>query len=207
MGARVGLEAAEVGHGRIEVEQLRHALRGLADDLVVRIADDERHPGGVFVERTFLPESVFAEVVAVVADEDDEGVLIEPLLLQFREHQAELGVHEGHRGQVGLLGRALRVFAHAVVGHGSIGKGDLGLRGAVGGGVGHELDLILGVFLKILLRRDVRRVRTEEADGQEERLLSLFLQEGDGLGGDLAVGLLGVRAFRGEPAQRAAIVA
>ena len=49
-------------------------------------------------------------------------------------------------------------------------------------------------------------MRSEEAHGQEERLCTLFLEEGDGLRGDLAVGLLGVGAVGGEPAQRATVV-
>ena len=207
MGALVGLEAAEVGHGGVEVDELGDALGGLAVGLAVRVADDEGHAGGILVQRAFLPEAVFAEVVAVVADEDDDGVLVEALLLELREHQPELGVHEGHRRQVGLLGRTLGVLGHAIVGDGGVRKGDRGLRGAVGGGVGDELDLILRVVLEVLLRGDVRRVRAEEAYGQEERLGALLLQEGDGLRGDLAVGLFGVRPLGGEPAQRAAVVA
>ena len=143
----------------------------------------------------------------MVADEDDDRVLVEPLPLQFGEHQAELCVHEGHRGEVGLLGRALRVFGHAVVGHGRIGQGDLRFRGAVRGGVGDELDLILGVVPEIGFRSHVGRVGAEEADRQEEGLGPLLLEETDGLRGDLAVGLLGVGAVGREPAQRPAVVA
>ena len=52
----------------------------------------------------------------------------------------------------GLLGGALGVFGHAVVGHGGVRERDLGLRGAVGGRVRDEFDLILGVGLEVLLR-------------------------------------------------------
>ena len=49
-------------------------------------------------------------------------------------------------------------------------------------------------------------MRTEEADREEERLIALLTQEVDRLRGDLAVGLLGVGAVGGEPADRAAVV-
>ena len=97
-GALVGRQAAEIGNRGVEVDQLGDAFARLPVGLAVRIADDEGHAGRIFVEGAFLPEAVLTEVVAVVADEDDDGVLIEALLLQFREHEAELRVHEGHRG-------------------------------------------------------------------------------------------------------------
>ena len=96
LGALVGTEAAEVGDGGIKVDEFSDTLGGPSVGGITWVADDERHAGRVFVERTLLPEAVLAEVVAVVADEDDDGVLIQALLLELGQHQAELGVHEGH---------------------------------------------------------------------------------------------------------------
>ena len=97
-GTLVGRQAAKISNSRVEVDQFGDTLGRLPVCLAVRVADDERHAGGIFVEGAFLPEAVFAEIVPVIADEDHDSVLIEALLLQFCEHEPELGVHEGHRG-------------------------------------------------------------------------------------------------------------
>ena len=130
----VGTEAAEVGDGGVEVDEFGDTLGGAAIGGVARIADDERHAGRIFVERALLPEAVFAEVVAVVADEDHDRILIQALLLELGQHLSELGVHEAHRSQVSLLGRALGVLGHPVVGHGSVREGHRGLSLTVAGG-------------------------------------------------------------------------
>ena len=206
LGALVGLEVAEIGDGGVEVDEFGDALGGPSVGGITRVADDERHAGRVFVKRTLLPEAVFAEVIPVVADEHHDGVLIETLLLELGQHQAELGVHEGHRGEVGLLGRALGILGHPIIRHGGVRECHGGLRLAVAGGFLGQLHLVLRVLGEVRLRGDVGRVRAEEADREEERLIALLAEEVDRLRGDLAVGLLGVGAVGGKPTEGAAVI-
>ena len=204
--AFVGLEVAEVGDGRVEVDEFGDALGGPSVGGIARVTNDERYAGRVFVEGALLPEAVLAEVIPVVADEHHDGVLLEALLLQLGQHQAELGVHEAHRGKVGLLGGALGVLGHPIVGDGGVGESHGGFRLTVAVGFLGQLHLILRVLGEVRLRRDVGRVRTEEADREEERLIALLAEEVDRLRGDLAVGLFGIGAVGGEPAQGATVI-
>ena len=68
-------------------------------------------------------------------------------------------------------------------------------------GVAGELDLLGRIEVEIALRGDVGGVGPVEAEGEEEGPLRVLLQEADGGGGAEAVGLLGVAAVGGQPAQ------
>ena len=66
-------EAAEAGESGIKIEQLDE---GFADGgFLAGHADDERHLGGLIAQAHFGPEIVLAEMVAVVAGEDDDGAI------------------------------------------------------------------------------------------------------------------------------------
>ena len=60
--------------------------------------DDERHMICAFKERLFGPQAVFAELIAVIAGEHDDGVFIEMQLAEFVEHTGDLRVHEACGG-------------------------------------------------------------------------------------------------------------
>ena len=162
--AFVGTKAAEVGDGGVEVDEFGDTLGRTAVGGITRVANDERHAGRIFVKGALLPEAVFPEIIAVVADEDHDRVLIQALLLELGQHLSELGIHEAHRGEVGLLGGALGVLGHPVMGHSGVREGHRGLRLTVAGGFLGQLHLILRVLGEVRLRGDVGRVRTEEAD-------------------------------------------
>ena len=73
---------------------------------------------------------------AVVGEEDDEGVLLQPQCLQFVEHAADAGVHVFERGEVGGVMDAFFVVAQGAV---FLAQGVGGEDGAVdGGGIGWD---------------------------------------------------------------------
>ena len=195
---------AEVRDRRVEVDQFRDGRGGATGALEARGTDDEGHAGRRLEEGALLPKTVFAEVVAVVAEEDHDRAIRQALLLEFRQDEAELRIHEALGRVVGLDHRSLLPVVHPVVG---LGGAEVGLGRAVGPvGRARQAELILRVEVEIALRGYVGRVRAEEAHGQEERLVALLAEERLGLRGDLAVRLLGVRALRGQPRQRRPVV-
>ena len=66
-----------------------------------------------------------------------------------------------------------------------------------------QLDAVARVHVEVALRRDVRRVRPVEADGEEERFVVALepLQQPHRLGGGNPVGMLRVLSIVREPAQ------
>ena len=73
--------------------------------------DEEGDAVGLFVVGVLGPDAVVAEVVAVVAPEDDDGVLGEAGAVEFVEDPADLGVHVAEGGVVAvdeLAGECLR---------------------------------------------------------------------------------------------------
>jgi hypothetical protein len=87
-------EAAELCGGGIEIEQLDERIAHAG--LFAGHADDERHARGFVVQADFGPEIVLAEMEAVVAGEDDDGVVRLPGFFERVEHLADLCVHEAH---------------------------------------------------------------------------------------------------------------
>ena len=113
---------------------------------------------------------MLAQMVAVVADEDHHRAVGQAEPVQLVEHDAELRVHEAHRGVVRLRDRALQLFVHAVV-----RREDRQRRCRLALPVARRVlgqgDPLRRVQDEVVLGRDVRRVRAEESDGQEERLV------------------------------------
>ena len=64
--------------------------------------NDERHPRAALEQALFLPQAVVAEVVPVVAGEDDDGVRRQPKAFERVEHVSHLCVHERSRRVVRL---------------------------------------------------------------------------------------------------------
>ena len=111
---------------------------------------------------------------SVVAEENDDGVLPQARLVQRREHAAELGVDEGDGGVVGGDGLPRQLgcgVAHRkqVPIRANRGRVPGGLRRQVRG----QRDFRGPVKIEVLLRRQERRVRLGETQGQKERLLAL----------------------------------
>ena len=149
--------------------------------------------------------AVLAEQVAVVAPEDDDRVVGEPQPIERLEHPADLGVHEGDRGVIGLDRPPRCAFASTPQLGGVVNQAaSARLRGRFGNAAAESGSSIERIQVEILLRRDVRAVRPVEAGGEEERPVLVLLEELDGLGGDLAVGLLLVGAGERSKAERAA---
>ena len=200
-------ETAEGGKRRVDIDHFHEGLGGAAVGLGAGGGNDERHAGAALEETLFLPETVVAEVVAVVAGENDHGVLREAEAVEGVDDAAELRVHEGDGAVISLDSVAAeRVGEFALGGVGAeVGGG--GCAGAVVVAERGQRDFIGGVELEPFFRGDVWRVRTVETDGEEERPGFAFeaLEQADRLGGADAVGVVDVFALVvGEPAQRAA---
>jgi hypothetical protein len=71
---RRGREGAEVEERGIEVEEFDGARADAG--LGAGGGDDERDADGMFEEGVFVPPAALAKVVAVVAEEDDDCLLI-----------------------------------------------------------------------------------------------------------------------------------
>src|SRR6266566_4483377 len=65
-------------------------------------------------------------------------------------------------------------------------------------------ELAERIKIEIVLARDARHVRAEEAAADEERSILVLLQELDATIGDLRVGMVGAVSFGLEPAKRSA---
>ena len=121
-----GGEAAEVGERGIDVDQLGEGGGAFAGGLLAGGGDDQRDAGGFFEDALLLPEAaVLAEVIAVVAVEDDDGFVAELEAVEGVEQLADLLVHEGDRGEIGLAGLALQLFVHVGAAGGERGGGDV----------------------------------------------------------------------------------
>ena len=93
--------------------------------------DDQRHAGVELEVRGLGPQAVLAEVVAVVADEDDDVRSARPLLVERVQHLADLGVHVADVGKVavahlgGLLGRERDLVRRDAADFAAVVEGDL----------------------------------------------------------------------------------
>ena len=63
-------------------------------------SDDKGDAGAEFEVGHLAPDAFFAEVPAVVAEEEDDGVVGELQVVEFVEDAAELGVHVRDAGAV-----------------------------------------------------------------------------------------------------------
>ena len=201
-------ETAKVGEGGVEVDQLGEGGAGLAGGFHAGHGDDERHAGAAFKEVTLLPQAVVAEVIAVVAEEHDDGVIVELEFFQAIEHAAEAGVHQGGGGVIGaddflaLLDGQLALVR-------AIGQGSGRNIVTIAGHFEYGFDFIQWVMSRVMGGRDVRRVRAVKTDGEEKGFAGLvrviFLEEFHSSEGGLAIGVFLVFAVEQQPAHRAAV--
>ena len=191
-------QAAEVREGGVDVDELGEREALAARGLLAGGADDQRRPRGDLKVGVLVPESVLAELPAVVAPEDDDGIVRQAFLLEGVQHEADLRVHVADGGVVTVTETTREGVADLTA------VGDIGVAFelAVGvtdeawgaGGkflVGRDVDLGRVIEIPIFLGRDEREVRLGHADGQEEGLPAL-LQLAQGLrreSGGLAVGI------------------
>ena len=144
-------------------------------------------------------------MVAVVAPEDDNGVVRELEAVERVEQSAHLRVHERDGRVVGLLGLAGLHFRRAEPrprrhrGERGLGRGQCLRERPL-----RHRDFLHRIQVKVFLRRDVRAVRTVESSGDEERLVLVRFEQLDDFGGDDSIGLLLVRALGFHEGERAA---
>jgi len=194
------LEPAEIGEGGIEVHELDRA-RGNADDFCFWQGYDEGDTSGFFKEQLFLPLAVLAKTPAVVAPEENDGVVAELQAIERVEDFADLGIHEADAGEVGALKDAKLFFFETVVG-GFDRQSDRRDFGDVLGRLFGEGNFFEWVKIEVFARGDVRDMGTIEADSEEEGLVFVRFEEADRFGSDLAVGLFFIGAFSLHPAER-----
>ena len=199
--AFAGGEAGEFDQGGVDVDGFDEG-GGFGVLSFAGGGDDEGDAGGLLVVGVFAPEAVVAEVPAVVAPEDDDGVGGEGGGVQGVEDEAELGVHVGGGGIVAVDEAAgggvvdVAFFGHVAV----LAEFAAELAGVVGGVSGGLGDLGHGdvgavVEVPVFLGGDEGEVGADEADGEEEGVggyLGGGLEAFDGFEGDLAVGVEGV---------------
>jgi hypothetical protein len=200
------LEGCEIAQGGEEVDELDDTAAGFAalgfGDLGG--GDDEGRSGGFVKEGAFLPEAVLAEMVAVVAPEHDEGFVPELVVVEGIEDKADLSINEGDAGVVGAKGFTEGVVGQSVAGGGAVVREGCGRDvGAIGGGRVRQAGGAEGIGIEPGFWRDEGGVGAKEADGEEEGLLAegVLAEEAGGFEGDHAVGLFGIGAVGGEPAE------
>ena len=201
-----GGKSGEVDDGGVDVDEFHDAGARLASSLESRGGDDERGAGALLEHGAFLPDAVvFAEVVAVIAPEDNDGVVGEREAVEFVEHASHLGIDERDAGIVSLEGFAAVQFVEVVVGDGVVvGEGGSGNVVAVAVGCVGEADLFERIHLEVFLRGNKGGVGAKESGGDEEGVVLLLVHHLDCFGGDHAVGLFFIGAFGREPAEGAA---
>ena len=104
----------------------------------------------------------------MITHKNDDSVVAQLQTVQGADDPAGLGVHEAGRGVI----RGHRLAAQGII-HRLLlpaeGEGGTGNGGAITlRRCRRKLDLIRRVPVKVLLWRDIRRVRTEKSHGQEE---------------------------------------
>ncbi len=202
-------EIAEFGHGAVDVERLDDARAGAAVAVGSGGVDDERDAGAAFEKRAGLgPLSFFAELIAVVGDEDDDGVVAQAEFVEMREDAAEIPVSPGDGGEVGAddlsrFGLGCAAADEEIgVAHADGGFGKAFGHGGPGGEVGRKLDVVGVVEIEEALRCGGRAVRFGEAAADEEGLVRIvfcaLVEVGDGAVGHQVVACTFAVAFEDE---------
>ena len=87
-------DAAEIGERGVEIEELDGAAAGDAAFLLRGSGDDQGDPRAVFEEALFHQQAVLAEVVSVIAPENDDGAIGQAEAFDGIEQAADLRVDE-----------------------------------------------------------------------------------------------------------------
>ena len=222
-----GWQAGEIEKRGEDVDAL-HERRGRLAPAHAGGGNDQRDPGRLLVVGVLAPQTVVAEMPAVIAPQDHDRVVGETGVIEGVEEFAHLRIHEARGGVIAmdqtprqglvdgpLVGGILVLTKFTPVGGGIRGRTDRGhgrLRTGQGVGV---------VEVPVPLRGDERQMRAEEPHREEERLSGRGRRRPDsphGLGGDPAVvvgfvvdpcalGGTAARKFFGRPALEAGFLA
>src|SRR5262245_23531521 len=141
--------------------------------------------------RRLGPQTMLADVIAVIGRKDDDGLLGDAALVERSEDFAELRVEEADIGKIavadlgGLLGRERNLVRGSAADFAAVVKSEFRSSCRPRGIQSRQLRPLVQV--PILFRGVERRMRLPEADGQEERLSFYLAQHANGLGGHAAV--------------------
>ena len=169
-----------------DVEKLHGSRRGFAGRAAGQ-ADHHRHAAGDFEHRIVLrPLAFFAQVIAVIAEEDDDGLVAELEAIDGFHDAAELPIDEGDGGVVGFdhlaggFGRGVAADEQiaAAERHRAFGKSGRHGRPRLRNRAAAASCRVVQV--EQLGRRGRRAVRLGKTDGQEERLVLQLFEQLDG---------------------------
>ncbi len=158
--------------------------------------DDEGDLCAFVEERTGLgPFAFFAELIAVIDGEDDDGVVAESEAVEFGDDAPDVPVAPGDGGDVGaddflgfgFAGGAADEEVGVAFADGGIGKA--GRHGGPGGEIGCEFDLVNIVHVEEFLRGAGWAVRFDEAAAEEEGLILVLVEDFDGVVGGFVIGM------------------
>ena len=153
------------------------------------VADEEGDADGFFVERAFVAGVVFAEVVAIVAGVDDDGVVGEAEGIEGVEETCDVVIDAGDVAEV----VEMDIVGGEPGGLGAVGGGfveDGGDPAVRGGAAGLACVEIAETGWEIVAA--ARAVRAFEAEDDGERLFLVLADEVDGeVGGDVVGPALG----------------
>ncbi len=192
-------QAAEVGDGRIHINELGERARRLAA-FHARRGDDERCTATALEQRVFVPPLPLARVVAVIADEDDDGIFPELMFVERIEHATELRIHEARARAVGakqLLPLLRREFGKrfAVVAKANA----LFSRRRHVSGIAPGLQRAWRIEIEVFLRRDEGIMRLHKPAADEPWRVAELLDHRHRGRSDLTIGLIVIRAIRRAP--------
>ena len=170
---RFGRQTAQVNQRRIKIHQVHHAGT-ILPRLHPRHADGQRQAGGFGPERGFAEAQFLAQMPAVVAPDDDDGVVRILAFFQRIQHQPHAIIRMAGGGQIGLH-RALeqvRVLLHPVEILAGLefdfpfGVNDIAevIEAELG-----DLDALQRKTVEILLRHIPGQMRLGNAQREEER--------------------------------------
>ena len=139
----------------------------------------ERDPGTFLKQRHLAPLEMLAQVVTVIRHEDHHGVFPEPVPVQRLPEQADLGIHKGNTGMVGL--HVLTAMIHIL--HGRFKTKGLvtvvqcqrrNVRPVIcRHGIDHQF--LPWVLVEVLLRCPERDMRLVDSTGNKKRLVTVCL--------------------------------
>ena len=94
-------QPGEVGQGSIEIDELGKAGGHATVARRARRGNHERHARALLEQAGLLPQAVIAQVVAMVAGEDDDRAIREPQSIERLQDHADLCVHQARGCAVG----------------------------------------------------------------------------------------------------------
>ncbi len=204
-------QAGQIAQGGVDIDEFNQGVGTLAGLFHVGNRQDQRGVGVVFAVAVFAPGVVFAQLPAVIAPDDDDGIPAQVQAVQFIQHLADLRVGIAGGGVIAVFELTGQVIGDGFLGDTVIGThftaGEDGVFGGVFGQkfVGSQLNLGRIVEVPVALGRDEGEMGLDESNGQEEWLLfsgqvtqCFYRQFGDFAIGEGVVGDIG--AFEGRAA-------